>query len=81
MVHQPLGSFPSPTQGYARRDDDFYFDYHHATRTREGFEQWLKKWILDVADHDAFLNLLGSERIQKLRPEGNLFSPAVSFNY
>ncbi len=81
VVHQPLGSFPSPTQGYARRDDDFYFEYHHATRTREGFEQWLKKWILDVADHNAFLNLLGSERIKRLRPEGNLFSPAVSFNY
>lgn len=28
VVHAPFGSHPSPAQGYARRDDDFYFDYH-----------------------------------------------------
>lgn len=81
VVHEPLGSHPSPTQGYSRRDDDFYFEYHKATRTREGFEQWLQKYVLGVKDHRAFLNLLGSERIAKLKPQGDLFAPAVSFNY
>ena len=81
VVHEPLGSHPSPTQGYSRRDDDFYFDYHKATRTREGFEHWLQKYVLRVKDHRGFLNLLGSERIAKLKPEGDLFAPAVSFNY
>jgi glutaconate CoA-transferase subunit A len=81
VVHEPFGSHPSPTQGYSRRDDDFYFEYHKATRTREGFEQWLQKYVLGVSDHRAFLNLLGSERIAKLKPEGDLFTPAVSFNY
>jgi len=81
VVHEPLGSHPSPTQGYSRRDDDFYFEYHKATRTREGFEHWLQKYVLRVKDHRGFLNLLGSERIAKLKPEGDLFAPAVSFNY
>jgi len=81
VVHLPLGSHPSPTQGYSRRDDDFYFDYHKATRTREGFEQWLKKFVFEIADHAAFLELLGAERVEKLKPQGNLFAPAVSFNY
>jgi glutaconate CoA-transferase subunit A len=81
VVHEPFGSHPSPTQGYSRRDDDFYFDYHKATRTREGFEHWLQKYVLRVKDHRGFLNLLGSERIAKLKPEGDLFAPAVSFNY
>jgi glutaconate CoA-transferase subunit A len=81
VVHEPFGSHSSPTQGYSRRDDDFYFEYHKATRTREGFEQWLQKYVLGMKDHRAFLNLLGSERIAKLKPEGNLFAPAVSFNY
>jgi len=81
VVHEPFGSHPSPTQGYSRRDDDFYFEYHKATRTREGFEQWLQKYVLGVKDHRAFLNLLGSERIAKLKPQGDLFAPAVSFNY
>ena len=81
VVHEPLGSFPSPTQGYSRRDDDFYFDYHKATRTRDGFEQWLNKWVLGVEGHREFLTLLGDKRLEQLRPQGNLFAPAVSFNY
>ena len=81
VVHEPFGSHPSSTQGYSRRDDDFYFEYHKATRTSEGFEQWLQKYVLGVKDHRAFLNLLGSERIARLKPAGDLFAPAVSFNY
>lgn len=81
VVHEPLGSHPSPTQGYSRRDDNFYFEYHKATRTVEGFQQWLRTWILAVKDHHEFLSLLGQSRVEKLKPEGNLFAPAVSFNY
>jgi glutaconate CoA-transferase subunit A len=81
VVHEPFGSHPSPTQGFSRRDDDFYFEYHKATRTREGFEQWLQTYVHGVKDHHSFLNLLGSVRIAKLKPEGDLFAPAVSFNY
>ena len=81
VVHQPFGSHPSPTQGFLRRDDDFYFAYHKATRTREDFEHWLDQWVLGVKDHREFLQLLGDERLDKLRPQGNLFAPAVSFNY
>ena len=81
VVHEPFGSHPSPTQGYTRRDDNFYFEYHKETRSREGFEQWLQKWVLDVKHHRGFLELLGKERMERLRPQGNLFAPAVSFNY
>ena len=81
VIHQPFGSHPSPTQGYARRDDNFYFEYHKATRSREGFEQWLQKWVLGTKDHREFLDLLGKERVEQLEPTGNLFAPAVSFNY
>lgn len=81
VVHEPSGSHPSPTQGYARRDDDFYFEYHKATRSREGFEEWLHKWVLALKGHREFLDLLGEDRVGRLTPQGNLFAPAVSFNY
>ena len=81
VVHEPFGSHPSPTQGYTCRDDDFYFEYHKATRSREGFEQWLQHWVLGVKGHKAFLDLLGQERVERLKPKGNLFAPAVSFSY
>jgi glutaconate CoA-transferase subunit A len=81
VVHQPFGAYPSPAQGYARRDDDFYFDYHKETRTREGFDRWLRKWVLSTTDHRGFLDLLGTGRLECLTPPGTLFSPAVSFSY
>lgn len=81
VVHLPFGSHPSPTQGYIRRDDDFFFTYHTESRTREGFARWLEKWVLGVKDHQAYLALLGKERLKQLQPQGNHFSPSVSFNY
>lgn len=81
VAQVPFGAHPSPTQGFSRRDDEFYFDYHKATRSRAGFEQWLAKYIYGVADHAGLLTLLGKERIEKLQPQGGLFAPAVSFNY
>ncbi len=81
VVEVPFGSHPSPTQGYTRRDDDFYFEYHQATRTREGFEHWLREWVLDISDHRSFLNRLGKDRIEKLIPKGNLLAAPASFNY
>jgi glutaconate CoA-transferase subunit A len=81
VVHQPFGSHPSPAQGYARRDDNFYFEYHRESRSREGFEQWLQKWVLEVKDHREFLKLLGEKRLGDLKPQENLFAPAVSFSY
>ncbi len=81
VVYEPFGSHPSSTQGYSKRDDEFYFEYHRDTRTRDGFLKWLQKWILGTADHRAFLDLLGEDRLQRLRPQDQLFAPAVSFSY
>jgi glutaconate CoA-transferase subunit A len=81
VVHAPFGSYPSPTQGYFRRDDDFYFEYHTQTRSRSGFEQWLAKYALGVEDHLSFLALLGKERIEKLKPQHCRFAPSISFDY
>src|SRR5918995_7225739 len=81
VVHEPFGSHPSPTQGYTCRDDDFYFEYHKATRSREGFEQWLQTWVFSVADHSEFLERLGRGRLSSLVPQENLFAAPTSFSY
>jgi glutaconate CoA-transferase subunit A len=81
VVVQPLGAYPSPTQGYSRRDDEFYFEYHQATRTRAGFERWLRDWVLDLANHEAFLDRLGNARTETLRPNSNALAAPASFNY
>ena len=81
VVHEPFGSFPSPTQGFARRDDNFYFEYHQATRTREGFDNWLQNWVHGVGNHREFLRRLSDARIDKLKPKDNRFAPAVNFGF
>lgn len=81
VAHVPFGSYPSPTQGYSRRDDDCYFEYHKATRSRTGFETWLQDWVLDVSDHPAFLERVGRNRVEKLKPQRDLFAAPVSYSY
>lgn len=81
VVLEPNGSFPSPTQGFARRDDSFYFEYHSATRSADEFNSWLEKYVYGVETHRKFLELLSGERRENLKPQGELFAPGVSFNY
>ena len=81
MAQVPFGSYPSPTQGYWRRDDDCYFEYHKATRLRAGFETWLSDWVFNVSDHAAFLDRVGRDRVARLKPQRNLIAAPVRFSY
>jgi len=80
VVHVPFGSHPSPAQGYVRRDDQFYFDYHKQTRTREGFHEWLQQWVVGPAGHTQYLESLGRQRLSRLTPPSAELSPAVNFS-
>ena len=70
VVHEPGGAHPSPVQGYLKRDHAFYRDYAERSRTREGFDEWLREWVLDVADRAAYLRRIDIEplRIKHHRP-------------
>ncbi len=81
VAQVPFGSYPSPTQGYWRRDDDCYFEYHKATRLRAGFETWLSDWVFNVSDHAAFLDRVGRDRVARLKPQRNLIAAPVRFSY
>jgi glutaconate CoA-transferase subunit A len=81
VVHEPYGAFPSPTQGYARRDDAFYFEYHRTSRERAGFDHWLRQWVLDVKTHREFLARLPQDRLAALKPAHEVFAPATNFSY
>jgi glutaconate CoA-transferase, subunit A len=56
VVHEPGGAHPSPVQGFFNRDHAFYRDYAAASRTAEGFQAWLKQWVLDVPDRSTYLS-------------------------
>lgn len=77
VVEAPMGCHPSPCQGYYRRDHDFFHDYHRATRSRGGFLRWLEQWVQGCPDHQAYLERLGTDRLDGLKvTESALTAPA-----
>ena len=70
VVHEPGGAHPSPVQGYLKRDHAFYRDYAERSRSRDGYEAWLREWVLDVPDRATYLQRidLPSLRIEEHRP-------------
>jgi len=70
VVHEPGGAHPSPVQGYFKRDHAFYRDYAERSRSRDGFEAWLREWVLDLADRATYLRRIDvqSLRIKEHRP-------------
>ncbi len=66
VVEEPGACHPSPLQGRYGRDHEFFHDYHRATRTPEGFDNWIKEWVTGVRDRREYLRKLGP-RWQQLR--------------
>src|SRR3954453_18599546 len=64
VVESPLGAHPSPVQGYYKRDDRFFEDYHDDTKTPEDFAHWGEYWVHGVADVRGYATRLGEERVQ-----------------
>src|SRR2546429_3546971 len=64
VVHEPGGAHPSPVQGFFNRDHRFYREYAEASRTSEGFEAWLKRWVIDVPDRSTYLTRIDLEALR-----------------
>ena len=60
VVVEEGAAHPSPLQDRYGRDHDFFGEYHGATRTLEGFDGWLREWVLAVPDRAAYLAKLGA---------------------
>lgn len=60
VVVEPGAAHPSPLQDRYGRDHEFFHEYHRATRTVEGFEAWLREWVLEVPDRASYLAKLGA---------------------
>ncbi len=70
VVHEPGGAHPSPVQGFFKRDHAFYRAYADESRSLEGFEAWLRRWVLDVPDRATYMSRIDTEsiRITRHRP-------------
>ncbi len=76
VVLEPGGAHPSPVQGFWKRDHTLDNAYAAESRTREGYEAWLKRWVLDVPDRQAYMTMVD---VDSIRITGNRPSEPVNF--
>jgi glutaconate CoA-transferase subunit A len=54
----PGGAHPSYAQGYYERDNRFYQAWDKISRSRESFQAWIQRHVLDTADFAEFTRTL-----------------------
>jgi glutaconate CoA-transferase subunit A len=81
VVECAYGAHPSPVQGYYKRDDAFFRQYHESTRTQADSDAWLDRWVYKVADRGAYMNQLGSCRVDDLGVKQHAYAAQTDFGY
>lgn len=75
VVHEPWAAHPSYTQGYYDRDNEFYMAWDEITKEHESTMKYLQEWVFGVEDRAAYVEKLGREKLEKLRPKPMLSVP------
>ncbi len=81
VVVEPLGAHPSYTQGYYDRDNAFYLEWETISRDAASVTGWLDEWVHGVSGRSEYVEKLGSDRIDALRPEPALSEPVDYGSY
>jgi glutaconate CoA-transferase subunit A len=54
----PSGAYPSYAQGYSERDNRFYKAWDPIARSRDSFQAWMQRHVLDTDDFAGFRRVL-----------------------
>ena len=81
IVECPYGAHPSPVQGYYKRDDAFFRQYHEQTKARADSEAWLERWVYSVEDRRAYMNQLGACRVEELGVKQHAYAASTDYGY
>ncbi len=67
VVPAPFGSHPGEMAYVYGRDEELLKAYVDASRKQETTEAYLKEWIYDLPDHQAYIEKVGRDRLEALR--------------
>ena len=81
VVECRYGAHPSPVQGYYKRDDAFFRQYHEQTKTKTDSDAWLDRWVYGVADRRAYMKQLGACRVDELGVKQHAYAAQTDFWY
>jgi glutaconate CoA-transferase subunit A len=68
VVHEPWGAHPSYAQGFYDRDNAFYLEWDAISRDEATLRAWLADWVHGVSGRAEYVERLGRERLDALRP-------------
>src|SRR5262245_32455540 len=81
VVECRYGAHPSPVQGYYKRDDAFFQQYHAETKTQADFDAWAHRWIHEVADRAAYARVLGQDHVAALGVKQHAYAAVTDYGY
>jgi glutaconate CoA-transferase subunit A len=81
VVECRYGAHPSPVQGYYKRDDAFFQQYHAETKTHKDFSAWTIRWVSNVADRAAYAKQLGDARIAEMGVKQHAYAAQTDYGY
>jgi glutaconate CoA-transferase subunit A len=81
VIECRYGGHPSPVQGYYKRDDAFFRQYHEQTKTKADSDAWLDRWVYGTADRRAYMNQLGACRVEELGVKQHAYAAQTDFGY
>ncbi len=67
VVIQPYAAHPMQVHGYYDYDLEHLMMFHKMTKDESGWQEYLRYYILGVENHYEYLNLIGWERLHRLR--------------
>jgi len=69
VVHEPFGAHPSYAQGYYDRDTEAYIAWDTISREHQTLQQWLDEWVYGLSGRAEYVDKLGSQVWQRLKPD------------
>jgi glutaconate CoA-transferase, subunit A len=79
VVVEPWGAHPSYVQGAYDRDNRFYLDWDPISRDEAATQAWLDEWVHGLSGRPEYLEKLGAERVESLRPSAPAPSGSVDY--
>lgn len=67
IVEAPWGAHPTPVHGATLTDEAHFQEYGQASGSAEAFDAYLDKYVRGPADHAAYLDRIGMQRLLTLQ--------------
>lgn len=72
VVHIPYGAHPSQCFDYYDYDVENFLEYEEKSKTQEGFDEFIEKYILSTKDQEEYLKNIGVDRLLEIKVNPDL---------